>query len=286
MDTLSLLLTALDFRLRSLRHEPGRGDTSLYASQPDAAVMLICPDTAATAHEGSRRTALPQGSVALLLPGAAPSLAVPPGAQHLVGQIACDTGIAAALFSRLPPLLVLPFVSEVTVSWRQSVVAFLACESGCVRHGGSIFSQRLMELLFIQAVRRPVIEAPKESAGWHGLLTDPGLQRALALLGAAPGHPWRLDELARQSGLSRTVLVERFVSLVGQPPMTYLRHLRLHQARRVLEGTPTPVAKIADAAGYGSEAAFSRSFKQLYGIPPGAVRNRQAQGLPAAGPDS
>jgi AraC-like DNA-binding protein len=72
-------------------------------------------------------------------------------------------------------------------------------------------------------------------------------------------------------GLSRSVLAERFTVMIGQPPMQYLALWRMQLASRLLlEGRP--VASVASAVGYESEAAFSRAFKKLVGRPPATWR--------------
>lgn len=280
MDTLSLLVGALELRLKHLEHVPGGAAAGRYASEPGAAVLVTCLDNPIQV-EGQKNSEIAAGSVAVLMPGARDELVVRQGAEHLVGHIAFDVRMAATLIDNLPPLLTLPAASGVTAMWRSSVFAFLRCEAGCIRLGSAIFSQRLLELLFIQALRLPLIDAPKGSGGWHVLLHDAGLQQAISLLSEFPERAWNLQDLAKESAMSRTVLVERFVTLTGYPPMTFLRQLRLHQARRLLEGTPMSIAQIAEDAGYGSESAFARSFKQHYGFTPGAARQeRRAAAVP------
>ena len=58
--------------------------------------------------------------------------------------------------------------------------------------------------------------------------------RALALLHGDPAHGWTIDELGRQAGLSRSALHERFVQLLGQPPMHYLASWRIQLGSRLL----------------------------------------------------
>jgi AraC-like DNA-binding protein len=76
-------------------------------------------------------------------------------------------------------------------------------------------------------------------------------------------------------GLSRSALHERFVALVGQPPVQYLTSWRMQLAsRKLLEGRSS-VATVAGDVGYDSEAAFARAFKRLVGMPPAAWRRAQ-----------
>ena len=66
------------------------------------------------------------------------------------------------------------------------------------------------------------------------------------------------------------------MQLLGQPPMHYLASWRIQLGSRLLRETRQTVAAIALEVGYESEAAFSRTFKRLVGVPPAAWR-RQAQ---------
>ena len=75
----------------------------------------------------------------------------------------------------------------------------------------------------------------------------------------------------KEVGLSRSVFAERFMEIVGQPPMQYLALWRMQLAsRRLAEGGH--VAEVAAAVGYESEAAFSRAFKKLVGQAPATWR--------------
>jgi len=48
-------------------------------------------------------------------------------------------------------------------------------------------------------------------------------------------------------------------------------------AASLLAGGSASVAEAADATGYGSEAAFSRAFKKIVGMPPAAWRDARRQ---------
>ena len=96
---------------------------------------------------------------------------------------------------------------------------------------------------------------------------------------ARPAHAWTIEELAHDVGASRSVLAERFAELVGLPPMHYLANWRMQIASGLLSNGVN-IATVAAETGYGSEAAFSRAFKKLVGVPPSAWRRR---GSPASG---
>jgi Helix-turn-helix domain len=95
-------------------------------------------------------------------------------------------------------------------------------------------------------------------------LRDPFVGKALSLMHAKPARNWTIEDLAKDVGLSRSVLAERFVDLVGMPPMQYLAKWRMQIASGLLTGGTSNIAKIAAETGYGSEAAFSRAFKKIW----------------------
>ena len=129
--------------------------------------------------------------------------------------------------------------------------------------------------MFIEVVRLYIEALPEDQTGWLAGLRDPFVGRALALMHAAPARDWQLDALARETGLSRSGLAGRFVAMLGLPPMTYLARWRMQIATGLLAGG-ADIASVAEAIGYGSEAAFSRAFKKLMGMPPSAWRQRLA----------
>ncbi len=96
------------------------------------------------------------------------------------------------------------------------------------------------------------------------------------LLHDKPAHPWTVDELAGKVGLSRSALAQRFVGLIGTPPMEYLMRWRILLAARHLRESRAPVIRIAADVGYESEAAFNRAFKREFGLPPAAWRRQAA----------
>jgi len=86
--------------------------------------------------------------------------------------------------------------------------------------------------------------------------------RALTALDRSPNRDWTVGSLAREVGLSRSVLAERFTQFVGQPAMQYLTNWRMQLAANHLLSGADSIATVADRVGYESEAAFSRAFKK------------------------
>ena len=144
----------------------------------------------------------------------------------------------------------------------------------------------MSEMLFVEVLRRYVDTLPAGQTGWLAGMRDPGVGRALALLHERPGAPWTLERLGDEAGLSRSVLHERFVHLIGQAPVQYLTQWRMQLAAQRLRDTDAKLIEIALDVGYESEAAFSRAFRRVVGVAPGAWRRARralAKSVPPAG---
>ncbi|HEX2502066.1 MAG TPA: AraC family transcriptional regulator [Methylomirabilota bacterium] len=192
------------------------------------------------------------------------------------GFLGCDLEPFNPLLATLPRLLHVRRGPRSTGDPLDQLIDFTVAESRERRAGGECVRLRLSELMFVEVVRRHLATLPAEETGWLAGLRDPMVGRALALLHSRPAQPWTLESLARDVGLSRSVLAERFAHLVGHPPMGYLTRWRMQVAARLLADGLAKVSAVAREIGYDSEAAFSRAFKRAAGMPPGVWRRRHA----------
>lgn len=189
------------------------------------------------------------------------------------GFLGCDLQPFNPLIAALPRLLHLR--ADADNAWISNFTQQAVAESHARRPGGEAMLARMSEMMFVDAVRRYADRLPTQSAGWLAGLRDRFIGRALALMHEAPAQSWTIDELGRRVGLSRSALHERFVQLIGVPPMQYLAQWRMQVAARLLLETRATVAAIALDVGYESEAAFARAFKRLVGMPPAAWRRER-----------
>ncbi|GAA3641847.1 AraC family transcriptional regulator [Microlunatus ginsengisoli] len=177
----------------------------------------------------------------------------------------------AVLFD--PVLRALPsmFVVHPTgpaASWVCASVDYAMHATGALPRVGSQ-DQRLSELVFTEVLRIFLTECDAlELTGWLAALRDPVVGPAIALIHAAPARAWTVEGLARAAMTSKTVLVERFNSLLGRPPIRYLTEWRLRLASGLLRTTTFSVAEVGAQVGYSSEEAFSRAFKRALGAAP------------------
>lgn len=194
--------------------------------------------------------------------------------RFICGYLACDRRISRSLFGSLPQVMRIPMGSDPAMSWLTGLLRVGVDESQAQRPGARSLLTKLSELIFVEAMRRYAAGLPEQERGWLAGLRDPQVGKALGLLHAQPGRAWTVEELARETALSRSVLGQRFVELIGEPPMQYLIHWRLALAARALRSGVESVNRIAERYGYESEAAFNRAFKREFGTPPASWRRR------------
>lgn len=196
----------------------------------------------------------------------------PERARIICCFLGCDERPYNPLLGALPPTIHLPAEGvNAKAGWLGMLLKMAASESGSASPGADNVRERLSELMFVETIRRYIETLAPAETGWLAGLRDLVVGKALAALHAAPRDPWTVEGLARHVGVSRSVLAERFTSMVGQPPMQYLALWRMQLASRLLlDGGQ--VAAVSAAAGYASEAAFSRAFKKLVGLSPAAWR--------------
>jgi AraC-like DNA-binding protein len=204
----------------------------------------------------------------------------PDPARIVCGFLGCDARPFNPLIAALPRVLHVSHLGDSDGAFGE-LVRLAVTESKQPRIGGEVMLGRLSELMFVDVVRRHVESLPADRTDWLSGLRDRFVGRALTALHRNPSRDWTLEALAREIGLSRSALAERFTQFVGQPPMQYLANWRMQLAAGHLASGMENVAEVAARVGYESEAAFSRAFKKAVGVPPGQWRKHRAAPSPA-----
>jgi AraC-like DNA-binding protein len=197
--------------------------------------------------------------------------------RFICGYLACSQSLVRPLLEALPQVLRIPVGEGPAGRLLRELLRTGVSESLTSRPGAESALAKLSELMFVEAMRRYVEDLPPEGRGWLAGIRDPQIGRTLALLHGNPGKAWTVDGLARNVALSRSALAERFVTLVGEPPMKYLKRWRLALAAQVLRAGKESIGSVAEFSGYESEAAFTRAFKSEFGLPPGTWRKNSAR---------
>lgn len=177
------------------------------------------------------------------------------------------------LLQQLPAIMVIGLDDAADSAWIKRSLDFAV-------HGLSKDSPemvgKLAEGLFAEAVRRYIDALPPEGSGWLAGLKDSAVGRTITMIHSRFAEALTLDELAREAGVSKTVLGDRFRALLGETPMQYCAKWRMHVAADMLRHDRQNACNVAYAVGFNSEAAFNRAFKREHGLPPAAWQRLQS----------
>jgi transcriptional regulator GlxA family with amidase domain len=101
------------------------------------------------------------------------------------------------------------------------------------------------------------------------------LLRAKDRMDAAWQEEWPVRRLARVSGVSEAHFARSFKQAFGVPPHRYLLTRRVERATALLRDTELSITEIAFQTGWNSLGTFGRTFRDITGQSPGAVRAQE-----------
>ncbi|MBV6660018.1 AraC family transcriptional regulator [Pseudomonas yamanorum] len=297
IDTLIVLANlrgSLDLRCQfqgawAMDHEPEPLGVAPY--------HIVLAGTCRAELSGGQQVTLEEGDI-LLMPGGATHLVRSQGARvKPVAQTVIEGGLLpihrlggeqpdvdmlcgsfrynrqSLLFSALPDYLVVSSRQWQADGQLAALIALLRSEADGQRLGARFFIDALSSALFTLILRAWLTQqAPV--AGTFALLTDKRLGKAWQAMLADPGHEWTIDSLASAASMSRATFMRGFVKVAGVSPWVLLTQLRMELAFNLLHQSRLSLTDIAAQAGYQSQAAFSKKFKETYGEAPGRLRAR------------
>ncbi|MDX1406275.1 MAG: AlkA N-terminal domain-containing protein [Woeseiaceae bacterium] len=121
---------------------------------------------------------------------------------------------------------------------------------------------------------RPCLRCRPECApgtpAWNGTSTT--VRRGLRLISGGALDDGNVEYLAERLGVTSRHLRRLFTRHVGASPLAVAHTQRLHFAKRLIDETTLPMARIAEAAGYGSIRRFNDAFRKTYGRSPRELR--------------
>jgi AraC-like DNA-binding protein len=191
----------------------------------------------------------------------------------LCGSYAFAAASGTPLLHGLPEMIHRP-AAAIAGSPLAGAAALLAAEAGQSGPGTGVVVDRLVDLLFVYALRSwMATQTSPASCAWVGALHDDFVGPALRAVHADPGHPWTVAALAGRAGLSRAAFARRFQAAVGEAPLSYVRQWRMTVAsERLARGDR--IAAVASLVGYENEFAFAKAFKRVRGVAPGQLRHQ------------
>jgi AraC-like DNA-binding protein len=190
----------------------------------------------------------------------------------LVGAYEHLSDISDRLLRALPPVL-----SLTHGEWQSPLVPLLCDEVVRDEPGQAAVLDRLLDLLLTAVLKAWFAQRDTARPEWWRFQGDRIVEKALSMMHDKPAHPWTLDSLAAEAGASRSSLARRFQDLVGEPPMTFLKHWRMALAADLLCQPGETVGTVAGKVGYATPFGFSAAFKRVRGLSPHEHRARALQ---------
>jgi AraC-like DNA-binding protein len=107
-----------------------------------------------------------------------------------------------------------------------------------------------------------LVDLARRESGNHRIV------RAIEWLKQHYAASLRIEELADAVHMSPSALHHRFKAVTAMSPLQYQKHLRLHEARRLMFADGIESAAAGHRVGYESASQFSREYRRLFGAPP------------------
>ena len=145
----------------------------------------------------------------------------------------------------------------------------MLAESRQADQSTNMLLNRLSDCLLYVLLRDHV----ETESGLFSAMAHPSLGESLTLIHSNPAYKLTLDKLASVAAMSRSAYSSLFSQMVGLSPADYIVQWRMAQAHRRLADDGISTLDAALRCGYESEASFSKAFKRVLGIGPGAARN-------------
>lgn len=190
----------------------------------------------------------------------------------LCGSYSFSADGANPLLSGLPQLLHVP-ATHTKGGPVEAAITLLATEADAAGSGTALVVDRLVDLLFVYALRAWLSHQDAGNHSWFGALQDPVVGPAVRAIHDDPARAWTVTALAQMSAASRAAFARRFHQAVGEPPLNYVTRWRMNLAADLLDRGER-IGAIAHQVGYENEFAFAKAFKRVRGIAPGQYRRR------------
>jgi AraC-like DNA-binding protein len=158
---------------------------------------------------------------------------------------------------------------------------------------------RLLRLIGRPGDRKALVPLVKREILWRLMTGEQGdVVRQLGLADSSLSHitravqwirenytrPFRVEEVARLSGMSVSAFHRNFQAVTAMSPIQFQKQIRLQEARLLLAKRANDITDVGHRVGYDSASQFSREYRRQFGAPPSldAVRMRSGAGFAAA----
>jgi AraC-like DNA-binding protein len=171
------------------------------------------------------------------------------------------------LLLELPDYILIPYESIQKHHSLEDFIQILSKELE-LNLGTDLIVQRLTDIMLYYMIRIWLQQEENSPVGWIKAFHDKTVLYALEKLHNAFSKEWTIESLAKETGVSRANLANKFRDVLGIPPMEYLAKLRMEKAKQLFQKGNMGLEEIAQNVGYASAFSFSKAYKRIYGNSP------------------
>ncbi len=184
------------------------------------------------------------------------------------------------LFAEVPDWVVFACEAHPEEEHLREAIRLVERELHQPRFGSQRVIEAMLDVMFTLLLRLAVEQLGDAPGTWSYGIRQPQIRRAVELLHQDCAREWTLSELAREAGLSRAGLADKFRVAVGSTPGDYLRKVRMERAVRLLRESEAGLESVAAAVGYRDAFGFSKAFKRVVGVSPREFRTMDREDRP------
>lgn len=177
------------------------------------------------------------------------------------------SGPVHPLLMELPDYILIPYDSIQKHHSLEDFIQILSKELE-LNLGTDLIVQRLTDIMLYYMIRIWLQLEENSRVGWIKAFHDKTVLYALEKLHNTYAKDWTIESLAKETGVSRANLANKFRDVLGTPPMEYLAKLRMEKAKQLFQKGNMGLEEIAQNVGYASAFSFSKAYKRIFGNSP------------------
>lgn len=179
--------------------------------------------------------------------------------------ICAEAVLASAGFSGVKPVRKVRCAPQIGMYIERILEAYQTSDQDRLKRNGMLL------LIFSELIQDYEQHSDRPEPAWRSLGAV-YVKEAVRYIDLHYNQKVQIRELADYVGVNRSYLASSFQRTLGCSPRAYLIRVRMEKAREMLAGTDTQISVVAAAVGYTDPLAFSKIFKQSYGMSPRTYR--------------
>jgi hypothetical protein len=122
--------------------------------------------------------------------------------RFVCGFMVCEPRFSRVFLTGLPSVFKVNIREDESGRWLENAIRYAIADASAIGAGGDAVLAKLCEALFVETLRRYIVQSPERQTGWLAAARDPEVGKVLTLIHRRPAQPWTIAELANEVGLS------------------------------------------------------------------------------------